>query len=117
MDDLLHVMIDQFLANHRHSNGGWAEITEEDIDGLRSIINALVSRKCDKDPDGDYPIEVKIINRRTTNRLSFYPLPYYWVANTTDYDMDLAERFALENIKIACDELQQVIEVKQYRKV
>jgi len=53
--------IEDFLAVYRKSSsglGGFAEITEEDVDQLYDIIGDLIKLKCEADPDGNYPIEV-----------------------------------------------------------
>lgn len=70
-------LIEQFLSEKRRSNrGGWAEVTDKDIKLLDDIICQLVKSKCEPDADGDYPIQVKLINRRTHERLHFLPVPY-----------------------------------------
>ena len=70
-------LIDSFLEDRRESfGGGWAQITPEDVDQLREIIRWLIELKCDRDADGDLPIECKLVNRRTHERLHYYPIPY-----------------------------------------
>ena len=68
--------IQSFLRNRRESYGGWAEITEQDMMDLRSIINLLIDLKCEKDSDGDLPIEYILINRVREYLPYFHPIQY-----------------------------------------
>ena len=73
----LEEMIDLFLKEHRESfSGGWAGVTEHDMGMLYRIVRELLSLKCDKDADGDYPIQVKLVNRRIFEADHFSPVPY-----------------------------------------
>jgi hypothetical protein len=72
----IHDLVDTFLAERRKSEGGWAEITNDDIQQLEKIVLSLVKAKCQADPDGDYPIQFRIVNRRTHEHLSFQAVPY-----------------------------------------
>lgn len=69
-------LIDHFLEDHRESDGGYAKITTEDIHLLYEIIRELIDIKCDRDPDGDLPIEFEIVNRRTHERMHYGQVPY-----------------------------------------
>lgn len=70
-------LIDRFLEDHRESHrGGWAKITPEDVTLLWEIVHELVELKCDADADGDYPVEVHLVNRRTHERMHYSPIPY-----------------------------------------
>jgi hypothetical protein len=73
---LLRDKIEGFLSARRRSRGGWAEVTSKDVEDLGEIVYDLIALKCDSDPDGDLPIEVEIINRRTHMRSHFEPVPY-----------------------------------------
>lgn len=72
----LQKKIDAFLAERRPSNGGWAEITNKDVIQLENIIQALIESKCQPDPDGDFPIEFVLVNRRNTQGLHYTPMSY-----------------------------------------
>lgn len=69
-------LIDRFLEDHRESRGGWAKVTPTDVGLLAEIVQWLIELKCDPDPDGDYPIEFRIINRRIYEGLRFHAVPY-----------------------------------------
>ena len=61
----LNKMISQFLSETRKSvAGGWADISDEDMIRLDEIIYKLIELKCQKDADGDYPINYSLVNRR-----------------------------------------------------
>ena len=64
MNKKLQTKIDQFLSETWYSDGGWAQVTDQDISDLREIIQLLIENKCQPDTDGDYPIEYALINRR-----------------------------------------------------
>lgn len=57
--------IDSFLAERRKSEGGYALITDQDVKDLSGIIRGLIELKCERDPDGDLPIQFALCNRRT----------------------------------------------------
>ncbi len=70
-------MIDRFLEDRRESHhGGWAKITPEDVTLLREIVHELIELKCELDADGDLPIEVHLVNRRTHERIHHSAPPY-----------------------------------------
>lgn len=60
----LMVQINAFLLDQRKSEGGYALVTNQDIQDLHSIVSRLIVEKCERDPDGDLPIDFTIINRR-----------------------------------------------------
>lgn len=69
--------LDQFLAEKRSSKGGgWAQVTPEDLKMLGEVLKHLIAEKCERDADGDFPIEYHLVNRRTTKSLNYRPLPY-----------------------------------------
>lgn len=69
--------IEKFLAERRESEGGgWAQITPKDMLQLSGVIEALIEAKCEKDADGDMPIEFTLVNRREGKSSSYRPLPY-----------------------------------------
>jgi len=70
-------LIGHFLEDHRESDGGYAKITPVDIQLLHAIVQMLIERKCERDPDGDLPIEFKIVNRRTHERMHYGQVPYH----------------------------------------
>jgi len=69
-------LIGRFLKDYRESKGGYAEITTEDIHLLYGIMRELIERKCERDPDGDLPIEFEIVNRRTHEPMHYGQVPY-----------------------------------------
>lgn len=107
----LQKLIDKFLLEPRKSKrGGWADITKYDVTLLREIIYELITLKCEKDADGDVPIEFIVINRRTHRRLSYLPLMYR--EQKTD-DPDVVQivpfmdylRSLMSNLRQATDDL------------
>ena len=80
MNKTLQNRIESFLSEKRKSSGGWAEITDGDVAALSVIIDQLIKLKCEPDPDGDYPINFALVNRRV-GRWPFKPI-------TISYDLD-----------------------------
>lgn len=68
--------LNKFLAERRISDGGYAPVTDEDMKQLDDLMYELVQAKCGADPDGDRPIECTLVNRKTHERLHYFPIPY-----------------------------------------
>jgi hypothetical protein len=107
----LDKLIDKFLAESRKSDGGWAPVTERDLGQLYIIVEKIIGMKWGQDPDGDLPIEWKIIDRTRFERLHYFPVPYEHKAK---------DELALEhlstvvtNANIANDELSTTLRVLQ----
>jgi len=66
----------KFWTEKRKSTGGWAEVRTEDMRQLADIIYELIERKWERDPDGDLPIEVQIVDRTRFERTAYAPVPY-----------------------------------------
>lgn len=74
--ELLRLIAD-FLTEYRESdNGGWAPVTEDDLDRFYDIICELIALKWSEDCDGDRPIEVDVTDRTRYHRLHYTPVPY-----------------------------------------
>lgn len=102
-------LMDRFLLQHRQSSsaGGWAEVEDEDFQLLDKLIEKLVQSKCDKDADGDYPIEWKLTNRRKYIRNQFARVPYYWRREATEQEKILARKAVLFNLQRAAHDLEE----------
>ena len=76
MNSELSSLIRCYLNERRESHGGYAEIEPQDITNLGYIVQKIVELKCEKDPDGDLPIEFVIVDR--TKERKFHPVtvPY-----------------------------------------
>ena len=94
MDDRLFFLITTFLAEERKSEGSWAPVTDEDMDGLHDIIERLIELKFEEDCDGDHPVEWKLINRTTHHRMHYRPLRYDH--HIEDHEMTPRERIDAE---------------------
>ena len=120
MSSHLDGLIDRFLEDHRESDcGGWAQITPGDIELLREIIRELITLKCDKDADGDYPIQFKLVNRRTHEHMHYSPLPYREQRND---DREVVEvipfvklmRILMMNLSIAQSRLDTAFRIEEH---
>ena len=95
--------IEKFLKERRVSKGGgWAAITENDINSLNNIIHDLIEAKCEPDADGDYPLQVILVNRRKYEPLRFEPLPYvHMLKDKKEQEAWFVK--AMDNMRIASD--------------
>ncbi len=98
-------MVLKFLKDKRDSDGGWAEVTEIDMLLLNGIVEQLIAEKFQEDPDGDLPVEYKLINRTTHQRMHFLPL------KNLDFDDGLKAliaqvKDAQVNLSIATDQVR-----------
>lgn len=119
----LDILIHRFLENHREcsAGGGWAQITDEDITRLYEIIGELIALKCDKDADGDLPIEFEVINRRTHERSHYTAVPYREGRDKNDNEIEVIPfmdmmQILLLNLGIASDRVNNEIRCDQFRK-
>lgn len=75
MKDLMK-QIQEFLAERRLEDGGWAEVKQEDIEQLSEIIWELINLKFEKDVDGDLPVNFRLANRNIERFLYPVKVPY-----------------------------------------
>ena len=108
----LDKLIDKFLAERRKSDGGWAPVTERDLGQLYIIVEKIIGMKWGQDPDGDLPIEWKIIDRTRFERLHYFPVPY---EHKMKSDSELADRLStvMTNADLATHELAMSLRVLQ----
>jgi hypothetical protein len=100
--------IGKFLAEPRRSDGGYAEVTEQDVATLSELLDELLAAKFEPDPDGDMPIRVRI-----TDLTRYQPLRYLAVPRTrpTDTWKEIERRIhgCMCNMAIANEETQQAV--------
>lgn len=111
MNKTLAKQIDDFLKVRRKSTGGWAEVTDEDMEQLSGVIGALIEAKFETDPDGDLPVEFGLTNRHTEMRSHFVSVPY---EHKGDFDKYYS-RTEL-NFDIACSAFAQARRMADYHK-
>lgn len=58
------------------SDGGYAPVGQESLDELHALIMILIEARWETDEDGDLPVEFRLVNRNTFQRLHFQPVPY-----------------------------------------
>jgi len=102
-------LIDRFLAEKRKSDGGYAPVTEQDWSQLNEIIDTLVMLKWSPDPDGDWPIDWKLIDRTQYEPMHYHPVPY---DHKTVAKLERLSTVAM-NATIATDELNTSIRLLQ----
>lgn len=103
--------INEFLTDRRMSDGGWAPVTERDLEQLYTIMMRIIEMKWGPDPDGDRPINWKIIDRTRFWPMHYVPVPYEHKAKD---DLALEHLFAVAtNANIANEELSTALRVLQ----
>jgi|SRR5271157_2030389 len=109
--DLLNAQkaFENFLAHYRESHGAYATVYKEDEDRLILLLNALRKAKFETDPDGDYPIEFRVINRHNYERMNFLPQPYTYQAKTTE-DFVRCVEAAKANVNMATSHLDLALD-------
>ena len=96
----IHRKVDKFLGREAVSTGGWADVTPEEVEDLKDLVDLLIKTKCQRDPDGDLPIEHIIIDRRHYEAMHFVPVPYdRLMPERLERSMEIAEL----NLSIAHD--------------
>ena len=106
MNAKLQKAIDQFLAERREGDGGYAPVTNEDVASLHRILSLLVEAKFEADPDGDRPIDWNIIDRTKYWPMHFTQVGYSHKAKT-DEDWQRIMDANLINLSIALEDMRQ----------
>ena len=104
--------IEAFLDEPRSSNGGYAKITDQDVVDLKDIINMLIDAKCETDPDGDLPLQVKVVNLTTHQSTHFMALPHH---HDTEKSKDLKDVLSIAsmNASIAVDQVTKTVRLME----
>lgn len=80
MDAQIEKLLETFLAERREViDGGWAEVTGEDMAQLEHILILMLQAKFARDVDGDLPVGFALVNRHESppiNRLAALGLRY-----------------------------------------
>jgi len=66
--------ISRFLVDSRKSDGGYAEVTTEDMQQLQDIFYKICELKFQKDADGDLPINFQVVDRNKKHFLIPQPI-------------------------------------------
>lgn len=73
---LCHLIVDAFLKEHRKSAGGYAPVTEKDLEQLQQLFDQLQQHKFERDPDGDFPLRFLVIDRTKYEAFHYAPVPH-----------------------------------------
>ena len=79
--------IESFLTTRSLSDGGWAPVSKEDFDSLDEIFSELIDAKWGADPDGDRPINFKLIDRTRFEPDHFDLYPYIPLMGSKRYEL------------------------------
>ncbi len=119
MKKSLFSKMEKFLAERRHSSGGYAEVRIKDMTDLDKIIHELIELKFERDPDGDLPVEFKLVDRTRFEPMHFAVVPYLGIARcdslTLDQKQDILDTHMM-NLSIAHDRLSNAHKIMKYER-
>ena len=104
----LNKLLDEFLKKKSKSDGRYAKISQEDMDCLYEILYTLRELKCEKDSDGDIPLEFRVIDRNTHESSNFFATRYtHTLHSAEERKRELSLRLA--NLNMATHSIEQLI--------
>lgn len=68
--------IGRFLATRSRSDGGFAPVGKDDIQDLYRVMEAIFEAKYERDPDGDLPINIVLVDRTQYEPVHHMLIPY-----------------------------------------
>jgi hypothetical protein len=102
--------INNFLAERKESSpgGGWAPVTQIELEQLRGILDTLIELKYEHDADHDLPLRVTITNRTMFKMGPYSPIyhnkPYHPYTEAQIASLNLTR--AISNMSIAAGEVK-----------
>lgn len=113
MKKALQTRIEKFLAVKSESSpgGGWAPVTNREMNQLYAILMDIVAAKYERDADGDLPIEATLVNRCETYGLHYAPLEYLHCGDEAPSLKEINEvlRTARMNLGMAQDDVESTL--------
>lgn len=95
----LENLIEKFLSKRKKSDGGWADVTDDELDEFMEIVELLALRKWEPDYQGSLPIKFEVINRHT----HYWPMPVWGINHDENQDdlhkMSLMVRLITEHMQ------------------
>jgi hypothetical protein len=100
-----HEALDKFLKDFRTSDSGYATYTEQDEENFWNFFRIMLEAKFETDADGDYPMEIRMVNRTYEERLPYFSQRYLYRMETLN---EVAEyiRNAQINLSIAAEDVR-----------
>lgn len=90
-----------------------SQVTTTKLSQLYKRIDAVLEELFSRDEDGDFPVEVRLVNRTLHETMAGYlPVPYLYRAETQD-DFDEIMRSLLSNIGRSTRDLERVIQARK----
>ncbi len=115
MDELIAKLRD-FLSERSVSSGGWAPVGEKDMVNFREIVGMIVSLKYAKDPDGDLPVQVILVDRTKFEGVGAFPIRYSSRATTEEEMFDILRTLSL-NASMAVARLEIHVKIMNFDRV
>lgn len=114
---LLDTKIDKFISMRRKSKtGGWAEVTDCDIDDLSEIINDLLELKFERDCDNDLPVEFCLVDRNKHYSIPYVYVPYERMGDVIDGNFERYFDSTRLNWEIASTAFNQALKLQDFLK-
>lgn len=112
MNQKLQQAIESFLADRRKSEGGFAPVEKGDMKKLYRVLDLLIDAKWQKDPDGDLPVNYKLIDRTRYEPMHFFTVPYEHKAKTDEEREDILDRH-LTNLRMSADRVDNLLKIRR----
>lgn len=111
--------IEAFLNERRTSKGGWAPVTDKDMEQLHAVMYALTEAKWGPDEDGDRPLNYILIDRTKFWPMSYRPILYAHDDCPPEERVE-ALRQLMSNIQISAKDVDKHLHIdemmEQYKK-
>jgi len=90
-----------------------SNVTTQKMNELYKRVEALLEEMFKRDEDGDFPVEIRLVNRTVHETMAGYlAIPYVHRAETSA-DFDVIMSRLLSNLNRAARELEQLIQIKK----
>ncbi len=118
MDAVLKARINGFLEPRSESDGGgWAPVSEDDIENLYDIAERLEELKYGADADGDRPIQYNFVDRTKYYSSSYRHIPYIVHPSEGGDNLEDVLNHALTNLSIAMEAVRIPSDLLRMRRI
>lgn len=109
----LTAKLEAFLATRSRGDGGWAPVSERDLEDLYGIMNLVLETKYEQDVDGDLPVQYQLVDRTRCEPMHFMPVPYSHNAETEEQIMSNLDTH-LVNLEIATSAVRNASHLRRH---
>ena len=81
--------LEDFLKTRKTSDGGYADVADDEMSQLVDIVRDVLELKYERDPDGDMPVEFQLVDRTRYQAPLFMPVRRTDKPYKNESEMDL----------------------------